>query len=464
MLDESLPSMYELELLGEELNAQNICNTVLDPPTPPYPLCASDDGVASDMNMVLANSPFQYSNDLRTSALLSKHDIMYDSSSNLNGALPADSTLPPPPILSSITVECNRNLRPPRAFHFINKLWYIVNDHNTDDLIRWAKSGTWFGIRDHNKFAETILPQYFKHNNMNSFIRQLNMYGFRKVVHTRSRYNGSPPPIEWRNHMTNRHSSSNNDTSKANNVYILSEGFSNPYFVRGCENLIHHITRKTGQCFSNLNSNSSASVPTTNLYSSSASSSFLNTANVITDERLSHTVHNHCGGDRSQPSGRFEELHQMCQILKLQQEVQRQEMESLRRSKIALISAVKEMNEKYNKQQQIIQRLVTFLINLIPRCQNLSDSVSWQPNVARPPLMIEPSKNNANDSCVALDEESNVRWLLPNKRPRFEEDQNKMPISSDAYGPSSQFEITDHRESLPSSMDDIDSIFSMNQI
>ncbi|KPP79814.1 heat shock factor protein 4-like, partial [Scleropages formosus] len=65
---------------------------------------------------------------------------------------------------------------------FLTKLWTLVEDPETSHLICWSASGTSFHVFDQGRFAKEVLPKYFKHNNMASFVRQLNMYGFRKVV------------------------------------------------------------------------------------------------------------------------------------------------------------------------------------------------------------------------------------------------------------------------------------------
>ncbi|KAK4875133.1 hypothetical protein RN001_011555 [Aquatica leii] len=64
---------------------------------------------------------------------------------------------------------------------FLGKLWKMVNDPKTDNLICWGKDGTTFIIRNEIDFLCVMLPMYYKHNKMSSFIRQLNMYGFRKT-------------------------------------------------------------------------------------------------------------------------------------------------------------------------------------------------------------------------------------------------------------------------------------------
>jgi len=101
---------------------------------------------------------------------------------------------------------------------FLGKLWALVGDPGTDHLIRWSPSGTSFLVSDQSRFAKEVLPQYFKHSNMASFVRQLNMYGFRKVVHIEQ--GGLVKPER-------------DDTE-----------FQHPCFLRGQEQLLENIKRK----------------------------------------------------------------------------------------------------------------------------------------------------------------------------------------------------------------------------
>ncbi|XP_067280977.1 heat shock factor protein 1 isoform X2 [Pseudorasbora parva] len=101
---------------------------------------------------------------------------------------------------------------------FLTKLWTLVEDPDTDPLICWSPNGTSFHVFDQGRFSKEVLPKYFKHNNMASFVRQLNMYGFRKVVHIEQ--GGLVKPEK-------------DDTE-----------FQHPYFIRGQENLLENIKRK----------------------------------------------------------------------------------------------------------------------------------------------------------------------------------------------------------------------------
>lgn len=81
---------------------------------------------------------------------------------------------------------------------FLVKLWKLVEDPSCDHLIKWGNTETSFIIRNQAEFSKELLPLYFKHNNMASFIRQLNMYGFRKVTNiTKSGLHNDNDDIEF---------------------------------------------------------------------------------------------------------------------------------------------------------------------------------------------------------------------------------------------------------------------------
>jgi len=100
---------------------------------------------------------------------------------------------------------------------FLSKLWKMVENPDTDYLISWTEGGASFIIKNQTQFAQSLLPYYYKHSNMASFIRQLNMYGFRKVI------------------------SADSGALKGEKE---EQEFSHPFFLHGQEHLLDQIKRK----------------------------------------------------------------------------------------------------------------------------------------------------------------------------------------------------------------------------
>ncbi|KAK5853435.1 hypothetical protein PBY51_007218 [Eleginops maclovinus] len=101
---------------------------------------------------------------------------------------------------------------------FLTKLWTLVEDADTNEFICWSQEGNSFLVLDEQHFAKEILPKFFKHNNMASFIRQLNMYGFRKVMHI--------------------------DTGIVKQERDGPVEFQHPHFKHGQDSLLENIKRK----------------------------------------------------------------------------------------------------------------------------------------------------------------------------------------------------------------------------
>ncbi|KAL2261736.1 hypothetical protein VTK26DRAFT_3478 [Humicola hyalothermophila] len=77
---------------------------------------------------------------------------------------------------------------------FIHKLYSMLEDKAIQHLISWTPNAESFVMQPSHEFSK-VLASYFKHTNISSFVRQLNMYGFHKVSDVFA--HGTPESTMW---------------------------------------------------------------------------------------------------------------------------------------------------------------------------------------------------------------------------------------------------------------------------
>ena len=92
---------------------------------------------------------------------------------------------------------------------FLIQLYKILEDKENKDIIHWGNDNSSFIIENIYDFIEKILPKYYGHNNLASFVRQLNKYNFHKIKASLNEY-----------------------------------AFQNEQFIKGKKDLISNILRK----------------------------------------------------------------------------------------------------------------------------------------------------------------------------------------------------------------------------
>lgn len=177
---------------------------------------------------------------------------------------------------------------------FLTKLWTLVEDADTNEFICWSQEGNSFLVLDEQHFAKEILPKFFKHNNMASFIRQLNMYGFRKVMHI--------------------------DTGIVKQERDGPVEFQHPYFKHGQDNLLENIKRKV--------------------------SNTRPEENKIRQEDLTKILAS-------------------VQSVHSKQENMDVRLATLKRENEALWREISDLRQKHAHQQQLIKKLVHFIVTLV---------------------------------------------------------------------------------------------------
>ncbi|VDO04423.1 unnamed protein product [Rodentolepis nana] len=201
---------------------------------------------------------------------------------------------------------------------FLSKLRLLVDDAKTDAFIYWDPSGKSFHIRDGNRLAKDVLPMLFKHNNLSSFIRQLNMYGFRKV---------------------NRAETYVGFSSDSENME-----FCHPYFIRDDESLMTKIQRK------HPNYGFPTSMLLQNMRTGDAAS--------LNGSRENSSI-NHPG--RYAFSSDFNQLAEVVRQLKLRQEATNQQFTLLRQENQFLHRQINSLRTQIERQGNLIQTLFNVL-------------------------------------------------------------------------------------------------------
>ncbi|XP_025027995.1 heat shock factor protein 3-like [Python bivittatus] len=159
---------------------------------------------------------------------------------------------------------------------------------------RHRENGQNFCILDEQRFAKELLPKYFKHNNLSSFIRQLNIYGFRKV-------------IALENGMI---------TSDKNPAIE----FQHPFFKRGKADLLANIKRKVS---------------------------------TVRPEDLKV-----CPDDLHKVLSEVQEMREQQNNMDIK-------LESMKRENKALWKEVASLRQKHNQQQQLLSKILEFILGLM---------------------------------------------------------------------------------------------------
>ena len=80
-----------------------------------------------------------------------------------------------------------RRMRKQSIPNFIVRAWEMLEDEGNWSAVAWNESGSAFEVINEAQFCSELLPRYFRHSNLSSFVRQvrlfrfqLNMYSFHK--------------------------------------------------------------------------------------------------------------------------------------------------------------------------------------------------------------------------------------------------------------------------------------------
>lgn len=253
---------------------------------------------------------------------------------------------------------------------FLIKLWKLL-ENSCDNTIVWSDDGRSFIISDPHAFSNS-LSKYFKHSKLSSFIRQLNMYGFRKVTSN----------INW---------TAGSDIKVEDDLH-----FYHPNFRRGEQNQLALIRRKMPNKFCNggannnngcngTNSNCNGN-NTCNANNNCSSNSFNgNSIGSAGSAAHHHTCHDHSTatngvlenvmngmhGDENNSGAQTFDLNELrnalneVRILDVRQTETSNSLVELKHENETLWTELLDLRSKYNEQRDIITTLIKFIVDSI---------------------------------------------------------------------------------------------------
>lgn len=249
----------------------------------------------------------------------------------------------------------------PSLPNFLQKLWVILTENEFAHTIAWNDAGDSFHIVDPQSFCQQVLPNFFKHNNLNSFVRQLNLYGFRKVSSVNK----------------------NSFVESSDNLH-----FAHQYFIRGRYNLLQKIKRNAAT----------------------------NKQKVTGDGQKCQTT---SGKNVILPEEDLIGLLQELKIVRERQSTMKNTITQLTRDNILLWQEMAALRNSYLKQKENVGKLVQFLMGLgqphqqkrMPHNQRIVQLEEIDSNGGSVQLNFNSNHPQANNSnALAIQQQNSARF------------------------------------------------------
>lgn len=148
----------------------------------------------------------------------------------------------------------------PRNVNNFIKQTYIMISSSDSNIISWTDDGKRIAIKDQERLSNEVLSRYFKSSKFETFARNLNYYGFKKIpVSTIRRVNNNAlSPLSNQNQGSDSITSVYGSTSSSSSSSSEKESmivYENQFFKLGRLDLINKVKRQNGGSSSSSDDN-----------------------------------------------------------------------------------------------------------------------------------------------------------------------------------------------------------------